>query len=148
MRLRSRIFLGVFLCVLSFGSTLQAESPVTIKVTAIVASNSGSDFDLENDAFRDQLIQLFSYKSYKQVQQSSIRLDGAKDEVMAIPGGYELTLGLKTSENSKIRVHALLQKEGKRFLDTEVSIFGAGPVFLGGPSVDSGNLILAIETLS
>ena len=148
MKLGSKIFLGLLLCLLPFVSALQAEAPVTLKVTAIVASNGGSDFDLENDAFRDQLIQLFSYKSYKQLQQSSVHLDETKNEVVAIPGGYELTLGLKTRENGKVRVHALIQKEGKKFLDTEVSIFGSGPVFLGGLPVDSGNLILAIETLS
>lgn len=147
MKLELKILLGFFFCLPLFASMLQAEAPATIKVTAIVASNGGSDFDLENDTFRDQLIQLFSYKSYKQIQQSSIRLDGTKDEVMTIPGGYELTLGLKTREDSKIRIHALIQKDGKKFLDTEVSIFGTGPVFLGGPPVDSGNLILAVETL-
>ncbi len=147
MKLGSKILLGLFFCFLPFVSTLRAEAPVAIKVTAISASNSGSDFDLENDAFRDQLIQLFSYKSYKQLKQFSVRLEGTKSETLTIPGGYELNLVLKAREDNKVRLHAVIQKEGKKFLDTEVSVFGAGPVFLGGPPVDSGNLILAIETL-
>ena len=142
-----KIFAGLFFCLLPFVSTTWAEAPVTFKVTAIVASNQGSDFDVENDAFRDQLIQLFTYKSYKQLKQYSIHLDGTKSETLAIDG-YELNLALKTRDNGKVRIHALIQKEGRKFLDTEVSIFGAGPVFLGGPSIGDGDLVLAIEITS
>ena len=66
------LFLGfIFLC---SQTHVYAESLMT-KVTVIIASNQGNDFDLENDAYRDKLIALFSYTSYKQVNQYSIRLE-------------------------------------------------------------------------
>ena len=126
---------------------LYAEESVIAKVTVIVASNQGSDFDLENDAFRDQLIQIFSYKSYKQVKEYSIHLEKVKREVLSIPGDYEFVMAYRGQDQGKVRIGALIQKGGRKFLNTEVTIIGTGPIFLGGPPTESGDLLLVIETL-
>ena len=133
------LFLGV--------SNLYAEALLT-KVTVIVASNQGSDIDLENDAYRDQLIKLFSYTSYQQTNQYSIRLEEGKQESLAISGGYELILSLYKKEKGRNVIRTMIQKDGKQVLNSELSLTGTGPVFLGGPPIESGDLLLVIESLS
>ncbi|MBI4358591.1 MAG: hypothetical protein HY584_04760 [Candidatus Omnitrophica bacterium] len=146
---RGRIFLGWLLIgVLLFPSYGGSQAPaLTLKVAVILASNEGSDFDLENDAYRDQLIRLFSYTAYEQVRGYSVVLEEGEQELIAIPGDYELILTLQRLEGEKVFLHALIQKGGNKFLDTELSLLGPTPVFLGGPPLDSGNLVLAIEKL-
>ena len=145
-----RKFLGWFLMgILLFPSYGKSQAPaLTLKVAVILASNEGSDFDFENDAYRDQLIRLFSYTAYKQIKGYSIALEEREQELIAMPSDYELILTFRRSEGEKVFIHALIQKGGKKFLDTEFSILGPAPVFLGGPPLDSGNLVLAIEKLS
>ncbi len=134
----------MFLCFFLFCSNLFA-APLATKITVIVASNQGSDFDLDNDVYRDQLIKLFSYTSYKQTNQYSLRLEEGKQEILTIADGYQLILTLyKQGKRNVLR--ALIQKDNKQFLNTELSLT-AGPVFLGGPPASSGDLIFVIEPL-
>ena len=127
---------------------LHAEKPILIKVTAIVASNQGTDIDLENDAHRDQLIKLFSYSAYKQVSESSVSLSDASESAVSIPGEYQFSLKLLGEMGNQVLIRATIEKGGKRVLDTRVSLLGSSPLFLGGPPFDSGNLIIVIERLS
>ena len=127
--------------------SLRADETVVAKVTIIVASNKGNDFNLENDAFRDQLKQVFSYSSYEQVKEYSLRLEKVKQEVLTIPGDYQFVLTYRGQQRGKTLIGALIQKDGRKFLSTDVIINGTGPVFLGGPPLDSGELLIVIETL-
>ena len=139
---------GLFLLILlPFGSSLHAEEVIVAKITVIIASNNGNDFNLENDAYRDQLIKLFSYTSYKQVKEYSLKLEKVKQEVLVIPGDYEFVLTFRGRERGRTLIGALIQKGDRKFLNTDLAISGNGPVFLGGPPVDSGVLLLVIETL-
>lgn len=114
-------------------------------VTYIVASNEGSDFDLDNDAYRDQIIQLFSYKSYKQVDQQVLSLEPGVASEQVIQGGYTLYLKLISIENHQDRVHALIKKDGMEYVDTVLAVEKPGVVFLGGPKTDEGDLIIVLE---
>ena len=139
------LFLGfIFLC---SQTHVYAESLMT-KVTVIIASNQGNDFDLENDAYRDKLIALFSYTSYKQVNQYSIRLEEGKQQSLALADGYQLSMTLYKQAKDRNVLRVLIQKENRTHLSTELSLSGNGPVFLGGPPAHSGDLLLAIEPLA
>ena len=139
------LFLGfIFLC---SQAHVYAESLMT-KVTVIIASNQGNDFDLENDAYRDKLIALFSYTSYKQVNQYSIRLEEGKQQSLALADGYQLSMTLYKQAKDRNVLRVLIQKENRTHLSTELSLSGNGPVFLGGPPAHSGDLLLAIEPLA
>ena len=140
-------YLAGFYFLFLFASLLHAE-PLTTKVTVIVASNHGTDFDLENDAYRDQLIKLFSYTSYQQTNQYSIRLEEGKQESLSIAGNYELILTLYKQEKNRNILRAMIQKNGQQVLNTELSLTGSGPVFLGGPPTEAGDLLLVIEPLN
>ena len=133
----------IFLC----STNVFAESLLT-KVTVIVASNQGNDIDLENDDYRDQIIKLFSYTSYKQTNQYSISLEEGKQQAVSLGDSYELNVTLYKKANDRNVLRVLIQKEGNTHLNTELSLSGKGPVFLGGPPANSGDLLLVIEPLS
>ena len=129
-------------------SSAQAEDTAVVKtnVTILEASNEGSDFNLVNDAYRDELIKLFSYTSYNQVDTVLRELKKAVREKIDLPEGYELLLTLHNQEKGRVQVQALIRKKGVAYMDTVVSILQPGVVFVGGPPVKKGALIIVLET--
>lgn len=121
------------------------EETLSLKLTVIVASNQGSEFTMDNDNYRDELVKLFSYQSYRQVKDYLIELAPNENELLNIEGDYMLGLSSGGMEDGRFAVRLVIQKEGRQFLNTEIQISGEVPVFLGGPSVDQGVLILAVE---
>ena len=119
---------------------------VNLHAAVIVASNKGSDFNLVNDAYRDQLIQLFSYSSYHQIEDFSRSLRKGKKETFDLPEDYKLLLTLHGIEKGRVMVQAVIHKGNKQYMDTTVSILRPGVVFLGGPPAAGGVLIIVLET--
>ncbi len=124
----------------------RAEEAVRVHTTILVASNNGNDFNLVNDAYRDQLIQLFSYTAYTQVDDINSDLANLQPKVLDLPDGYQLTLTLTKVEKGRVMVQAGIRKDNKEYLDTVVSILRPGVVFLGGPPAQGGALIIVLET--
>jgi hypothetical protein len=138
------VFLTAFLAPLF--SLNAAEALVQVHMSLIVASNEGSDFNLVNDEYRDQLLQLFSYTSYNQLDDKLAHLELSQPQTLELPDGYQLTLTLQNIEKGRVLMKAEIKKEGKQYLDTVVSILRPGVVFLGGPSAQGGTLIIVLET--
>ena len=123
-----------------------AKYAVPIHAAIIVASNEGSDYDLINDAYRDQLINLFSYTFYHQKDDVKIHLQKGKREKLDLPDGYELMLTLQDVEKDRLLIQALIRKNGQQYVYTVLSLLRPGVVFLGGPPAENGSLIIVLET--
>ena len=123
-----------------------SDETIRVHVTVLIASNEGSDFSLVNDAYRDQLIQLFSYTSYHQAKEYSVDLRKSERQKLDLPGAYELLLNLQGVEKGRAMVQALIRKETTQYVDTVLSILRPGVVFVGGPDVGKGALIIVLET--
>ncbi len=145
---RSPFFLTLvgFLVLLSFVPSTYAQQTAPLHVTVLVASRQGSDFDLDNDAYRDQLIQLFSYSSYHQKKELRADLKKGERTVVPLPDGYELVLTLQDQEKGRIFIQALIRKGRDQYVDSVLSILTPGVVFLGGPAVQGGTLIIVLES--
>ena len=139
---------AVLLCMSLVVPNAGAKEMLRVKsnITILVASNQGSDFNLVNDEYRDQLIKLFSYTSYNQV--NATRRDLLKDvpQKVSLPEGYELSLILQGQENGRFQVQAIIRKDEVQYVDTVLSILQPGVVFVGGPEVAEGALIIVLET--
>ena len=122
-----------------------ADEPVKVAATLILASNEGNDFDLVNDEFRDKLIELFSYKSYKQEKAEALELKRGERVVMTLVDGYELVLTLQSRENTRVFIQAVIRKESVSYVDTTLSVLTPGVAFLGGPPVNGSTLIIVLE---
>ena len=139
------VFLSFFIGAASYGRA-QGPGPVKINATILIASNQGNDFNLINDAYRDELIKLFSYTSYNQVDTVKRELKKAVREKIDLPEGYELVLTLQGQEKGRVQIQALIRKAGVQYVDTVLSILQPGVVFVGGPPLKKGALIIVLET--
>ncbi len=131
--------MGMFLAIPS------AHAAERLTITCIAASNNGHDFDIDNDAYRDQIMRLFAYKSYDQLGLAAVNLEPGVASEMKIPGDYDLYLKLISVENHQDRVHVLIKKGGMEYVDTILTLTKPGVVFLGGPKMDEGDLIIVLE---
>ena len=145
MKTRSRFYFFFFVFLVSFLPVSHAKNTERMRVTILIASNQGSDYDLVNDAYRDQLIKLFSYSSYHETGSFFRNLKKAEREKVDLPEGYELVLTLQGKEKDRVFVQALIRKQGTQYVDTVLSILKPGVVFLGGPQVAVGSLIIILE---
>ena len=148
MRLRMPLLFVMFSLLLgsSLVSDAFADTAVPLHVTILSASQGGSDFNLDNDAYRDQLIQLFSYRSYQQKKDLNVDLKKGERVLVPLSDGYELILTLQDQENGRIHVQALIRKGREQYMDSVLAILTPGVVFLGGPSVSEGTLIIVLES--
>ena len=149
MRIKAKafsVFMALLLSLVFLPSGFSADMP-NLVITVITASNEGGDFDMDNDAHRDRLIQLFSYSAYRQVDQFRVDLKRAERNRIPLEGGYELVLTLQNEENDRILVEALIRKNGTQFVNTVLSIMNEGVAFLGGPPMEEGTLILVLERI-
>lgn len=121
-------------------------SEVRFKVTILEASNEGSDFDLENDAYRDQLIKLFSYTAYHQIDAKLAILPKAERVRFDLPGEYQLILTYQGMDGRRTQLQAVIQKAGISYVDTVLAAETPGTAFLGGPQTETGVLVIVLET--
>jgi len=115
-------------------------------VTIVSASNSGNDFNMDNDAYRDKLMKLFSYRSYVQKEVKKLDMKVGETQSLDLMEGYTLELTLIQEESNKITANAVIKKEQKDYINTELSIEKPGVFFMGGPTLSSGDLILILES--
>ena len=148
--MRKTYFLGVgiaFLALLCKAASVEAGDEVRTKVTIITASNQGTDFNLVNDDYRDQLLNLFSYSHYEEINTELVLLSRSERSKIELLNGYELILTLQGEEKGRVLIQAVIRKDQKQYLDTVVSILKPGVVFVGGPPVENGKvLIIVLET--
>jgi hypothetical protein len=129
-----------------FSLPCEAAGDLRVKVTVLQASNNGQDFNFENDAYRDQLVRLFSYSSYQQLDSKLMQLPKTQRVKMDLSDGYELLLTYQGDEGSRAMVQALIRKGNVQYVFTVLAIQNPGVVFLGGPSAGPGVLVIVLET--
>ena len=124
---------------------IYAQEAERITGTVLIASNVGTDIEIDNDDYRDQLIELFSYSSYRQEDSFVLNLERGKSSKVVLPSGYDLKLAFQGLEEDRALVQAVIRKEGRNYVHTVLSIQKPGVVFLGGPPTADGVLILVLE---
>lgn len=135
-------------CLLAFllqPSISHAQNSNRMIVTMVVASNEGNDFNLDNDAYRDKLLKLFSYSSYTQKDLKKLDMALGETQSLSLLEDYALQLTLKEDKGSSIVARAVITKNNKSYIDTELSIAKPGVFFMGGPTLSTGDLILILE---
>jgi hypothetical protein len=146
MKRKMIAIVGLFLItVFTPGAGALAQDSAKVLVTILHASNDGHDFNLENDAYRDQLIKLFSYTHYQQIGQRYAFMERSEPQTVMLPGGYEMILTSQGEENGRLSFGVLIRKEGKQYVRTSLSSLKNGVVFLGGPPYEKGVMIIVLE---
>lgn len=122
-----------------------AQSQVAVRVRTILATDSGSGFDVRLDSQQGQLRRLFRYSSYRLVKEEERRCAWGSPNNFEIPGGrylQVLPIGYK-GDRLKLKV-ILIEGSSAPPLDTDFSLPNHGNIWVGGPKHPEGVLLISI----
>ncbi len=130
--------------VLAAGVAL-AQSQVAVRVRTILATESGSGFDVRLDPQQGQLKRLFRYSSYRLIKEEERQCAWGSPNNFEIPGGrylQVLPIGYK-GDRLKLKV-ILIEGSSSPPLDMDFSLPNHGNIWVGGPKHPEGVLLISI----
>jgi len=117
---------------------------VDVRVGAVLASNSGNEFDHRLASMRRQFDNLFSYTSYKLVKEQRQRVAFGANAGFDVPGGPYVLVMPRAYKNERVMMKVVVIKNSKPIVDTLVSLRKQGTFIVGGQRQGDSVLILAI----
>jgi hypothetical protein len=147
--LGSLLFLGV-----SSVSAAQEAPPVSpssappkaveVHIGAVLASNSGKDFDPRLVSMQRQFNVLFPYSSYRLLKEARQQVAWGGRVGLDIPGGRYLLVIPKEYKNDRVSMKVMLIEGARPIVDTLLSLRDHATLLVGGPRDPDGVLILSI----
>ncbi|MGE5247568.1 MAG: hypothetical protein ACM3L8_04400 [Verrucomicrobiota bacterium] len=132
-----------FLALFAAAGAAAAET-VTVDVGAVYASNEGSSVDPALREIRGKLRAMFNYTSYRMLDRKRQTLAVGASGDFALPGQRSMRVSPLQSPPNKVRLLIRIEEAGKQLLTTTLGMPRGGMVLVGGPSYQSGVLILII----
>jgi hypothetical protein len=117
---------------------------VEVRIGAVLASNSGQDFDPRLVSMRRQFSVLFPYSSYRLVKEAHQRVPWGGRVGLDIPGGRYLLVIPKEYKNDRVSMKVMLIEGARPIVDTALSLRDHATLLVGGPRDPGGVLILSI----
>ncbi|MFQ5664985.1 MAG: hypothetical protein ACE5I7_00995 [Candidatus Binatia bacterium] len=121
-----------------------AADAVEVHIGAVLASNSGNEFDARLASLHRQFNTLFPYTSYRLVKEEHQRVPWGGRVGFDIPGGRYVLVIPKEYKNGRVSMKVMVV-DGSRFIvDTALSLRSHATFLVGGPRQHGGVLILSI----
>ncbi len=117
---------------------------VEVRIGAVLASNSGTEFDHRLASMHRQFNRLFSYTSYQLVKEERQRVAWGGRASFEIPGGRYVVVIPREYKNDRVSMKVLVIEGARPIIDTVLSLRDRGTFLVGGPRQADGVLILAI----
>jgi hypothetical protein len=117
---------------------------VEVRIGAVLASNSGKEFDPRLVAMHRQFSALFPYSSYRLVKEQRQQVPWGAKVGFDIPGGRYVLVIPKEYRNGRISMKVVLIDGARQMIDTVLSLRDHATFLVGGPHHDDGVLILSI----
>jgi len=121
-----------------------ATGAVEVRIGAVLASNSGNEFDARLASLQRQFDTLFHYSSYRLVKEEHQRVPWGGRVAFDIPGGRYLLVIPKEFKNQRISMKVMLIEGSRPVVDTALSLRNHATFLVGGPQQHEGVLILSI----
>ena len=125
-------------------NTQTAHALVEVRIGAVLASNSGTEFDHRLASMHRQFNRLFSYTSYQLVKEERQRVAWGTRASFEIPGGRYVVVIPREYKNDRVSMKVLVLEAARPIIDTVLSLRDRGMFLIGGPRQADGVLILAI----
>jgi hypothetical protein len=125
-------------------TTSPAVNAVEVRIGAVLASNSGNEFDARLTSLQRQFDTLFRYTSYHLVKEERQRVAWGGKVAFDIPGGRYLLVVPREFKNERISMRVMLIEGSRPVVDTAVSLRNHAIFLVGGPQQREGVLILSI----
>ena len=155
MRERGRVVVGALLSVLGFPCLAHAQdaagvpadaatNTVEVRIGAVLASNTGTEFDQRLAAMHRQFNTLFAYTSYHLVKEERQQVPWGGKVGFDIPGGRYVLVIPKEFKNERILMKVMVIEGSRPMVDTALSLRNHATFLVGGPRQQEGVLILSI----
>ncbi|GAB4236812.1 MAG: hypothetical protein OHK0028_13870 [Deltaproteobacteria bacterium] len=125
--------------------TAVAGGTVSVDVGAVYASNEGASVDPALGTIRGKLGSMFNYTSYRMLDRKRRTLDVGETGEFDLPGRRTMRATPLPSQGNKVRLSIRISEGPKNLLATTIGLSRGGMVLVGGPSYQSGVLILIIS---
>ncbi|MBI1813546.1 MAG: hypothetical protein HYR72_01065 [Deltaproteobacteria bacterium] len=121
-----------------------AADSVEVHIGAVLASNSGQEFDPRLVALHRQLRTLFPYSSYRLVKEDQKVVAAGGKIGFEIPGGRYLLVMPKALKNERVSMRVMLIQGTRPVVDTVITLRNRATLLVGGPRHKEGVLIISI----
>lgn len=128
-----------------FAAAAEAQyTAVDVRVGAVLASNTGNEFDHRLASMRKQFDNLFSYTSYRLVKEQSQRVVWGANAGFDVPGGPYVLIIPREYKDQRVIMKVVVIDNSRPIVDTVLSLRDQGTFLVGGRRQAEGVLILAI----
>lgn len=117
---------------------------VEVRIGAVLASNSGKEFDPRLVSMHQQFVSLFPYSSYRLVKEERHQVPWGGKVGFDIPGGRYVLVIPKEYRDDRIFMKVMLIDGARSIVDTALSLRNHATFLVGGPRHAEGVLILSI----
>jgi len=117
---------------------------VEVHIGAVLASNSGREFDQRLASLQRQFNALFAYSSYRLVKEQRQQVAWGERVAFDIPGGRYVVVIPKEFKNDRVLMKVMLIQGSRPIIDTALSLRDHATFLVGGPRESNGVLILSI----
>jgi hypothetical protein len=125
-------------------TTSPVVNAVEVRIGAVLASNSGNEFDARLASLQRQFDTLFRYTSYRLVKEERQQVPWGGKVAFDIPGGRYLLVIPREFKNERISMKVMLIEGSRPVVDTALSLRNHATFLVGGPQQHEGVLILSI----
>ena len=122
----------------------QTPDAIEIRIGAVIASNSGNDFDPRLVALRHQFNVLFPYTSYQLLKEERQRVAWGGRAGFDIPGGRYVVVVPREYSNDRVSMKVMVIEGTRPIVDTVLTLRNHATLLVGGPRQHDGVLILSI----
>jgi len=117
---------------------------VEVRIGAVLASNSGKEFDQRLAAMHRQFDSLFAYSSYRLVKEERQEVAWGGKVGFDIPGGRYVLVIPNEFRDNHILMKVMVLEGARPIVNTALSLRYHATFLLGGPRQQEGVLILSI----
>lgn len=137
----------ILLCVLALAGLrgeVFAQTPISLSVQVIHASNQGTAVDPALAKIRSQLSSL-TYSNYRLLDTHPLSTKLGAKHAIPLPGGRTLDLYPYGLSDGRLELLVTITEGSTRILDTTVRLSNNSTIVVGGPSHAGGVLIVALS---
>jgi hypothetical protein len=128
----------------SSGSDGLAQTPISLTVQVIHASNQGAAVDPALARLRTQLSSL-TFTNYRLLETHPLSTKLGAKHALPLPGGRTLDLYPYGLSDGRLELLVTITEGSKRILDTTVRLSNNNAIVVGGPAHAGGVLIVALS---
>ena len=117
---------------------------VEVRIKAVLASNSGKEFDQRLASMQRQFNTLFAYSSYRLVKEQRQQVAWGEKVGFDIPGGRYVLVIPKEFKDNRVLMKVMVIEGSRPIVDTVLSLRDHATFLIGGPRQHDGVIILSI----